>query len=314
MNKNVHRFTRRSIQGDYFSTPPYAELEAMNFIISTNTSVSNLRLAGVKRGFFSHIIIDEAAQATECELAIPLSLAEKTTKVCMVGDHRQISPRVYLPDIKLYQPARRMFQQSMLKRLSTLPIYAAGKEGAVCHLQLAEVYRCHPEITHMLDVFYQPEITLKSVAPENSQTEFPALLKRSNKRVFKVNCFSGQEKVNEETGLPENEREARAVADVVADVLEDRCITQKQICVITPSFAQTKIVRRVLREKNLFEVEVHNLDNIQGLEYICSSVIFVSLFCFLSFLSIFSFRGFTSRIPINMCFILRDNYFIFCAF
>ena len=44
----------------------------------------------LKPGFFTHILVDEAAQAREPELTAVLSLADEHTKVVLVGDHLQV--------------------------------------------------------------------------------------------------------------------------------------------------------------------------------------------------------------------------------
>ena len=41
-------------------------------------------------GFFTHIFIDEAAQALECETLIPLGLADEKTRIVLAGDHLQV--------------------------------------------------------------------------------------------------------------------------------------------------------------------------------------------------------------------------------
>lgn len=42
-------------------------------------------------GFFTHILLDEAAQAMECETIMPLALATKSTRIVLAGDHMQVS-------------------------------------------------------------------------------------------------------------------------------------------------------------------------------------------------------------------------------
>lgn len=42
-------------------------------------------------GFFTHILLDEAAQAMECETIMPLALATKNTRIVLAGDHMQVS-------------------------------------------------------------------------------------------------------------------------------------------------------------------------------------------------------------------------------
>lgn len=41
-------------------------------------------------GFFTHILLDEAAQAMECETIMPLALAAKNTRIVLAGDHMQV--------------------------------------------------------------------------------------------------------------------------------------------------------------------------------------------------------------------------------
>lgn len=43
-------------------------------------------------GFFTHILLDEAAQAMECETIMPLALATRHTRVVLAGDHMQVGP------------------------------------------------------------------------------------------------------------------------------------------------------------------------------------------------------------------------------
>ena len=52
-------------------------------------------------GYFSHIFVDEAAQALESETLIPLSLAGRTTKIILAGDHTQVGAweRKYPPNM-----------------------------------------------------------------------------------------------------------------------------------------------------------------------------------------------------------------------
>ena len=42
-------------------------------------------------GYFTHIFLDEAAQALECEMLIPLSLVGPNTRVVLAGDHMQVN-------------------------------------------------------------------------------------------------------------------------------------------------------------------------------------------------------------------------------
>lgn len=41
-------------------------------------------------GHFTHILLDEAAQAMECEAIMPLALANDGTRIVLAGDHMQV--------------------------------------------------------------------------------------------------------------------------------------------------------------------------------------------------------------------------------
>ena len=55
--------------------------------LSTSQVLFDLKLG---RGFFSHILIDEAAQALEPETITPVILAGPNTRVVFTGDHMQV--------------------------------------------------------------------------------------------------------------------------------------------------------------------------------------------------------------------------------
>jgi superfamily I DNA and/or RNA helicase len=48
-------------------------------------------------GHFSHILLDEAAQAMECEAIMPLALANEDTRIVLAGDHMQVSTELLEP-------------------------------------------------------------------------------------------------------------------------------------------------------------------------------------------------------------------------
>ena len=62
---------------------------SLNLVVTTfSTSLSLLRYLG--KGYFTHILLDEGAQTREPETIIPLCLANKNTKIVIVGDHKQV--------------------------------------------------------------------------------------------------------------------------------------------------------------------------------------------------------------------------------
>ncbi|XP_061486900.1 helicase with zinc finger domain 2 [Rhineura floridana] len=77
---------------DAFRFPTKEELDQHQIIITTCMLSQELGLAP---GYFSHILIDEAAQMLECETLVPLSLATSETRIILAGDHMQTTPKVF---------------------------------------------------------------------------------------------------------------------------------------------------------------------------------------------------------------------------
>ncbi|NXR16088.1 HELZ2 Helicase, partial [Semnornis frantzii] len=75
-----------------FRLPTPAEIGRHQIIITTSTLSKDLK---VPPGYFSHIMIDEAAQMLECEALIPLSYATLQTRIVLAGDHMQITPKLF---------------------------------------------------------------------------------------------------------------------------------------------------------------------------------------------------------------------------
>ncbi|XP_035199444.1 helicase with zinc finger domain 2 isoform X2 [Oxyura jamaicensis] len=75
-----------------FRHPTQAEINRHHIIITTSMLSKNLKVAP---GYFTHIMIDEAAQMLECEALIPLSYATLETRIVLAGDHMQITPKLF---------------------------------------------------------------------------------------------------------------------------------------------------------------------------------------------------------------------------
>ena len=72
-------------------------LGSCHLIITTLLTALQLKwhCKGLKPGFFTHILVDEAAQAREPELTAVLSLADEHTKVVLGGDHLQAGVNLF---------------------------------------------------------------------------------------------------------------------------------------------------------------------------------------------------------------------------
>lgn len=267
-------FTRRDPKTGLFLTPPLEELQKLKFVVCTNLTAASLTTAGLEKGFFSHIIIDEAAQAIEAELLVPMSLADSNTKICLFGDHQQTGPRIMCSSTSStkLQKVANMLSRSLLRRLSDSKVYEK-KEVEVCRSHFSLVYRCHPDITKALNVFYPNCNLISPNLPLHAHVS--PLTMDSEKRFFSISHMHTE--TVDRSGYSYNEGEANEVRQLVVDILDHRrasnagqppssvsVLEEKDICVITPNSMQTNIVRKLLRENGLGEVVVHNLDSVQG--------------------------------------------------
>ena len=73
-----------------FVLPSRDHLVEHRVVITTLSTSQVLLDLNVLDGFFTHILIDEAAQAIEPETLTPLIFAGPYTKVVFTGDHMQV--------------------------------------------------------------------------------------------------------------------------------------------------------------------------------------------------------------------------------
>ncbi|KAJ3602827.1 hypothetical protein NHX12_030573 [Muraenolepis orangiensis] len=82
----------------YFLPPTKNVLDSHNIVITTSTMAKRFHELNLPKGYFTHILIDEASQMLECEALIPLGLAGPRTRVALAGDHMQMGPKLFSVD------------------------------------------------------------------------------------------------------------------------------------------------------------------------------------------------------------------------
>lgn len=78
------------IANNAFVLPTRDDVIGHRVVITTLAMSKHLIELQLSHGFFTHILVDEAAQALEPEALIPLALAGPNTKVVFTGDHMQV--------------------------------------------------------------------------------------------------------------------------------------------------------------------------------------------------------------------------------
>ena len=76
----------------WYRTAREMENDVHKVQLIVTTLLTSLHLCGiVERGHFTHILMDEGAQAREPEALAPLTLADRNTKIVIAGDHKQVT-------------------------------------------------------------------------------------------------------------------------------------------------------------------------------------------------------------------------------
>ncbi|XP_022780315.1 probable helicase with zinc finger domain isoform X1 [Stylophora pistillata] len=210
------------------------------------------------RGFFSHILIDEAAQALETETLTPITLAGNDTKVVFTGDHMQMSPDVFSPDAKKWG-----FRTSLQERL----FYEYKQRHAEKTLDsnvifLTENYRSNEQVLQLAsDMFYGGKLSTGSNQPLH-----PSL------GPFMFYCALGKEELDESHFSYRNMAEVNEVVRRVRELADSwpkewGAKDLKQVAVVSSYHYQVKTIRDGLRKNGLGQVDVETIENVQGKQF-----------------------------------------------
>jgi superfamily I DNA and/or RNA helicase len=232
--------------------PSLSELSKYRIVVVTLSTSRVLSLMGLPRGHFSHIFVDEAAQALEPETLIPLVLAGERTKVILAGDHMQMDPPCYSSIARKYG-----LHVSLLERLFDHEAYSSGV-GQLCKTLLTENHRSH---THIMEIpsklFYKNKLTCRAKFPTTGPKNLPPL---------KFIGVDGQEAQDEDSPSYYNNHEALKVTEQVK-LLVSQGLDQQEICVLSYYQKQVTRIRHLLRNERLGQVAVFRVDDVQGKEF-----------------------------------------------
>ena len=140
----------------FFRNPTASDIVTANVVVATLSTSRFLSSLVLPPGYFTHIFIDEAAQAMECEALMPFTLSSRNTRVVLAGDHMQLSPEIFSPFA-----LERKFNKSLLERLYDL--YSADFP---CKVMLCENYRSHEAIIDFTsELFYDQKLIASGRQP-----------------------------------------------------------------------------------------------------------------------------------------------------
>ncbi|XP_068760491.1 3'-5' exoribonuclease HELZ2-like isoform X4 [Montipora capricornis] len=245
------------IENGTYKLPTREDVIDHRVVITTLAVSKHLLDLQLNRGFFTHILVDEAAQALEPEALTPLVLAGPNTKIVLTGDHMQMKPEVYSHFARDWG-----LQCSLPERLFDHYYQMKPEVYRENVMFLTKNYRCHPEILQFpSDNFYG-----EGLIPCSTEAAHPRL----KPLMFFSVC--GLEEARDNSYV--NSAEASEIVKRVKELSDDWPVEWgekdlSKIGVISASYAQVKTIRMLLRrnEAELRGVTVESIYNIQGKEF-----------------------------------------------
>ncbi|XP_039272758.2 3'-5' exoribonuclease HELZ2-like [Styela clava] len=251
------------IKNGTFYYPSLKELRKFKLVITTFSAVMALGIeTGLEGNVFTHIFLDEASQAMEAEVIMPLTLASlENTRVVIAGDHKQVTQKMYCTSSNQVQ--------TLLER-----VYEAYENvDKRCRVLLTNNYRCVDGILHLITkIFYKENIL---------------------KKTGNIQCISGAQSVYfihiqgecivTDEGEYVNKEEAFQIMLECKELCEKlKLIEVEDIVVLTADLPQTRLIRGVLRQNGLEDVSVQTVRNVQGQQYkvVILSTVMRRQFCF----------------------------------
>uniref|UniRef100_A0A8D8SWQ4 RNA helicase n=1 Tax=Cacopsylla melanoneura TaxID=428564 RepID=A0A8D8SWQ4_9HEMI len=247
-------------------------------LISTCSSFGQLITLGVPAGYFTHCIVDEAGQATEPEILVPISLLHKDNgHVVLAGDPLQLGPAVFS---KMGQQLE--LATSLLERLTSRYLYArdvtrfyeTGGYDPRLVTRLVDNYRTMPEILKISsDLFYD-----SSLVPHVSLEDYEGLILSKLGKVLPprpahsthpspilFHGVQGDAAQDKESPSWYNSTEAVVVIAYLKK-LYDAGLHSDQIGIITPYRRQVAKIRYIISGCGIPEPKVASIEEFQGQE------------------------------------------------
>ncbi|KAJ7423981.1 hypothetical protein BTVI_07975 [Pitangus sulphuratus] len=248
----VHQYCLISSTHSTFQMPQKEDILKQRVVVVTLNTSQYLCQLDLEPGFFTHILLDEAAQAMECETIMPLALANKNTRIVLAGDHMQLSPFVYSEFAR-----ERNLHVSLLDRL-----YEHYPAEFPCRILLCENYRSHEAIiNYTSELFYEGKLMASGKQPAHKDFYPLTFFTARGEDVQEKNstAFYNNAEVFE---VVERVEELRRKWPVAWGKLDDGSIG-----VVTPYADQVFRIRAELRKKRLSDVSVERVLNVQGKQF-----------------------------------------------
>lgn len=254
VNSTVQKYCLIELKGNtrVFKKPTAEDVYKHKIVVVTLSTSMELASLNLKKGHFTHILLDEAAQALECEAITPLALADANTRIVLAGDHMQMSPEIFSNFAR-----ERKLHISLLERLYDL--YPANFPTKIL---LCENYRAHEAIIKFTsELFYDQKLIASGKQPRHE-------------KFYPLSFFTtrGEDIQDKNSTAFYNNSE---VYEIVERVIELKRkwppswgkFNDTSIGIMTPYADQVFRIRSELRKKRMAGISVERVLNVQGKQF-----------------------------------------------
>ncbi|NXF85693.1 M10L1 helicase, partial [Eubucco bourcierii] len=242
-------------------------------IIVTCSSAGMFYQTRIRLGHFTHVILDEAGQASEPESLIPIGLiSEANGQIVLVGDPKQLGPV-----IKSQIALAFGLNISFLERLTSREVYlrdedafsTCGAYNPLLITKLVKNYRSHSALLALPSkLFYHKEL---QVCADNSVVTSLLHWSKLPRKGFPLIFHGIRGSETREGRSPSwfNATEAVQVMQYCCHLVksENTAVSMADIGVITPYHKQVEKIRFLLRSIDLADIKVGTVEMFQGQEY-----------------------------------------------
>ncbi|CAG9789043.1 unnamed protein product, partial [Diatraea saccharalis] len=206
----------------------------------------------------THLLIDEAGQASEPASLVPTALLEPHGRLLLAGDPLQLGPCVISHYVQ-----RRGLGTSLMERLTKMEMYQSGDPDYV--VMLRNNFRSSDDIIALPnELFYNNQ--LRACAEQDPLTVICVLGERDHSRgVVFHGVLSREQRVGKSPSYF-NTMELELVQKYVDALIKNHRVEQHDIGIVTPYIRQVYKTKAWLRESGYDRVEVGTVESFQGKE------------------------------------------------
>ncbi|NXK28851.1 M10L1 helicase, partial [Arenaria interpres] len=242
-------------------------------IITTCSTAGMFYQTEIRLGHFTHVILDEAGQASEPESLIPIGLiSEANGQIVLVGDPKQLGPVIKSKIALTFG-----LNMSLLERLTSRDMYlrdedafsACGAYNPLLITKLVKNYRSHSALLALPSkLFYHKELEVcADTSVVTSLLHWGKLPRKGFPLIF--HGIRGNETRESHSYSWFNPSEAVQVMQYCCHLAknENALVSVTDIGVITPYRKQVEKIRFLLRSIDLSNIKVGTVEEFQGQEY-----------------------------------------------